>query len=201
MNNKNLLYKGRVNVHKFNIKNIEKLDNPERRRTMPPEETLLKFKVEDNGTLLDVGCGIGYFTVPASKLLKNNKVIGIDIVPEILEFAKEKAKGINNIEFITSEEYTFPIESDSIKYVLICNVIHEVEDVARYFDEVRRVLKDDGYFLIIDWAKTKMEVGPPIEDRISVDEMVLLCSSAGFKVVETIDVSPTQYGLRLEKQK
>ena len=80
-------------MHKFNIKNIEKLDNPERRRTMPPEETLLKFKVQDNGALLDVGCGIGYFTVPASKLLKNNKVIGIDIVPEILDFAKEKAVG------------------------------------------------------------------------------------------------------------
>lgn len=32
-------------MHKFNIKNIEKLDNPERRRTMPPEETLLKFKI------------------------------------------------------------------------------------------------------------------------------------------------------------
>ena len=188
-------------MHKFNIKNIEKLDNPERRRTMPPEETLLKFKVEDNGTLLDVGCGIGYFTVPASKLLKNNKIIGIDIVPEILDFAKEKAEGINNIEFKTSEEYLFPVQSDSVKYVLICNVIHEVEDVSKYFDEVNRVLKDDGYFLIIDWAKTKMDVGPPIQDRISVDEMMILCSSAGFKVIETIDVSPTQYGLRLEKQK
>ncbi|MBZ9686590.1 class I SAM-dependent methyltransferase [Clostridium estertheticum] len=188
-------------MHKFNIKNIEKLDNPERRRTMPPEETLLKFKVADDGTLLDVGCGIGYFTVPASNLLKNNKVIGIDIVPEILDFAKEKAEGINNIEFKNSEEYTFPVQSDSVKYVLICNVIHEVEDVARYFDEVKRVLKDDGYFLIIDWVKTKMEVGPPIQDRISVDEMVQLCNSAGFKAIETIDVSPTQYGLRLEKQK
>jgi len=188
-------------MHKFNIKNIEKLDNPERRRNMPPEETLLKFKVEDNGTLLDVGCGIGYFTVPASVLLKNNKVIGIDIVPEILDFAKGKAEGINNIEFKISEEYVFPIQSDSIKYVLISNVIHEVEDVARYFDEVKRVLKDDGYFLIIDWAKTKMDVGPPIQDRISVDEMMQLCSSAGFKAIETIDVSPTQYGLRLEKQK
>ena len=188
-------------MHKFDIKNIKKLDNPERRRTMPPEETLLKFKVEDNGTLLDVGCGIGYFTVPAANFLKNNKAIGIDIVPEILDFAKEKAVGINNIEFKTSEEYVFPVESESVKYVLISNVIHEVEDVARYFDEVRRVLKDDGYFLIIDWAKTKMEVGPPIEDRISVDEMVLLCSSAGFKVVETIEVSPTQYGLRLEKSR
>lgn len=46
-----------------------------------------------------------------------------------------------------------------------------------------------------------MEVGPPIEDRISVDEMIKLCSSAGFDAIETIDVSPTQYGLRLEKRK
>jgi len=188
-------------MHKFNIKNIEKLDNPERRKTMPPEETLLKFNVEDNGTLLDVGCGIGYFTVPASKLLKKNRVIGIDIVPEILDFARQKAEGISNIEFKTSEEYSFPVQSDSVKYVLICNVIHEVSDVVRYFDEVKRVLKDNGYFLIIDWAKTVMKVGPPIQDRISVNEMIELCSSAGFKVIETIDVSPTQYGLKLEKRK
>ena len=188
-------------MHKFNIKNIEKLDNPERRRTMPPEETLLKFKVEDNGALLDVGCGIGYFTIPASKLLKNNQVIGIDIVPEILDFAKEKAVGINNIEFKTSEEYSFPIANDLVKYVLISNVIHEVEDKTRYFNEVKRVLKDDGYFLIIDWDKRKMEVGPPIHERISKDEMMELCSIAGFRTIETIDVSPNQYGLRLEKQK
>jgi len=188
-------------MHKFNIKNIEKLDNPERRRTMPPEETLLKFKIEDIGTLLDVGCGIGYFTVSASKLLKNNKVIGIDIVPEILAFAKEKAKGINNIEFKTSEEYSFPVENNVVKYVLISNVIHEVEDKTRYFNEVKRVLKDDGYFLIIDWDKRKMEMGPPLQERISREEMIELCNKAGFRIIETIDVSPNQYGLRLEMQK
>ncbi|MCJ7691588.1 MAG: class I SAM-dependent methyltransferase [Clostridiaceae bacterium] len=188
-------------MHKFNIKNMEKLDNTERRRTMPPEETLLKFKIEDNGALLDVGCGIGYFTVPASKLLKNNKVIGVDIVPEILDFARVKATGINNIEFITSEEYTFPIEDDSFKYVLISNVIHEVVDKARYFNEVKRVLKDDGYFLIIDWDKRKMEMGPSINDRISICDMMELCSKAGLRTVERVDISPNHYGLRLEKIK
>ncbi len=188
-------------MHKFNIKSIEKLDNPERRRTMPPEETLLKFKIEDNGTLLDVGCGIGYFTLPASKLLENNKAIGIDISPEILKLAKEKSQGISNIEFITSEEYTFPIESDSIKYVLICNVIHEVEDKTKYFNEVKRVLRSDGYFLIIDWEKRKMEMGPPVDERISIDEMIELCSAAGFKAIESISISTNHYGLRLENLK
>lgn len=188
-------------MHKFNIKNIQKLDNPERRRIMPPEETLLKFKIKDDGMLLDVGCGIGYFTIPAARLLKNNKVIGIDIMPEVIEIAREKAQGINNIEFKTSEEYSFLVESNSIKYVLISNVIHEVEDKVKYFAEVKRVLKEDGYFLIIDWDKREMEMGPPLHERVSKDEMIELCSRAGFRELGSIDASPNHYGLKLEKGK
>jgi ubiquinone/menaquinone biosynthesis C-methylase UbiE len=186
-------------MHKFNIKNIEKLDNSERRRTMPPMETLQKFKMIDDGNLLDVGCGLGYFTIPAAKILKNNKVTGIDIMPDILEIAKDRAEGIKNIEFKESEEYSFPIEDDSMKYVLISNVIHEVEDKIRYFNEVKRVLREDGYFLIIDWDKREMEMGPPIHERISKDEMIELCDKAGFRTLESIDVSPSHYGLKLEK--
>jgi len=189
-----------MKMHKFNIKSIEKLDNPERRKTMPPEETLLKFKVEDNGALLDVGCGVGYFTIPAAKLLKNNKAIGIDISPEMVEVAMEKAEGINNIEFKTSEEYSFPIVNNSMKYVLISNVIHEVEDKVKYFTEVNRVLKEDGYFLIIDWEKRQMKMGPPIHERISKDEMIDLCVEAGFVLTETVNVSENLYGLKMEKR-
>ena len=53
-------------MHKFNIKNLEKLDNPKRRQLIPPEETLKKFNISDKGTLLDIGFGIGYFAIPAA---------------------------------------------------------------------------------------------------------------------------------------
>ncbi|MFL0268750.1 class I SAM-dependent methyltransferase [Candidatus Clostridium radicumherbarum] len=184
-------------MHKFNVKNIEKLDNPERRRTMPPEQTLKKFNIEDDGVLLDVGCGIGYFTIPAAKILKNNRVIGIDIMPEILKIAKENAEGRRNIEFKESKEYSFPIEDNSVKYVLIGNVIHEVEDKIKYFKEVKRVLKKDGYLLIIDWDKKEMKMGPPVHERISKVEMIELCRQAGFKEAESIDVSPNHYGIKV----
>jgi len=184
-------------IHKFNIKNISKLDNPERRKTMPPEETLAKFKIEDNGTLLDVGCGTGYFTIPAAKLLKSNKVIGIDIVPEMIEIAKKKAEDINNIDFRTSDEYSFPVENGLIKYVLVSNVIHEIEDKERYLAEVKRILKEDGYLLIIDWEKREMTMGPPVHERVSKDEMIELCSKSGFKTIESINVSSSHYGLKL----
>ncbi|MFL0246299.1 class I SAM-dependent methyltransferase [Candidatus Clostridium stratigraminis] len=183
-------------MHKFNIKNIEKLDNPERRRIMPPEETLKKFNIKDDGVLLDVGCGIGYFTIPAAKILENNKVIGIDIMPEILEIAKEKAEGRRNVEFKESKEYSFPIEDNSVKYVLIGNVIHEVEDKIKYFKEVKRVLKKDGYLLIIDWDKKEMKMGPPVHERISKEEMTELCRQVGFKETENIDISSTHYGIK-----
>jgi ubiquinone/menaquinone biosynthesis C-methylase UbiE len=188
-------------MHKFNIRNIEKLDNPERRKMMPPEETLLKFKIEDDGKLLDIGCGIGYFTVPAAKMLKNNKVIGIDIIPEIIGIAKEKAHGISNLQFRTSEEYNFPVENNSIKYVLISNVLHEIEDINRYFNEIKRVLKEDGYLLIIDWEKREMEFGPPSHERISKNEMVELCDKAGLSLIEYVEINSNHYGLKLEKIK
>lgn len=86
-------------MHKFHIKNLEKLDNPKRRQSMPPEETLKKFKIGDKGTLLDIGCGIGYFTIPAAKIITNGSVIGIDIMTEFLDIAREKAEDISNIEF------------------------------------------------------------------------------------------------------
>jgi hypothetical protein len=42
-------------------------------------------------------------------------------------------------------------------------------------------LKEDGCFLIIDWDKREMEMGPPVHERISKDEMIELYSKAGFK--------------------
>lgn len=187
-------------MHKFNIKSIEKLDNEERRKSMPPEETLLKFKIKDDGDLLDVGCGIGYFTIPAARLLRSNRAIGIDIIPEMIDIAKIKATDIDNIEFKVSGEYSFPVDNNSMKYVLISNVIHEIEDKIKYLNEVKRVLKENGYFLIIDWEKREMKMGPPVYERISKDEMIELCEKEGFITIESIEASPNHYSLKLKNK-
>ena len=167
-------------MHKFNIKNMEKLDNPKRRLSMPPEETLRKFNISDKGILLDIGCGIGYFTIPAANILKQGKVIGLDIMSEIIDIARDKATNISNIEFKKSEEYSFPIDDTSIDYVFISNVIHEVEDKAKYFSEIKRVLKIQGYLCIIDWEKKETEMGPSINERISKGDMIQICLNANF---------------------
>lgn len=185
-------------MHKFDIRNIDKLDNPKRRKVLPPEETLIRFGIEDKGILLDVGCGMGYFTIPAAGMLKKHKAVGIDIMPEILEVAKEKAKDISNIEFKKSEEYIFPVDDKSVNYVFISNVVHEVSDRIIYLQEAKRVKEEEGYLLIIDWEKKEMEMGPPLQERISREEMKSLCSEVGFKLIQEIDISSTYYGLKFK---
>ena len=185
-------------MHKFNIKNLEKLDNPKRRQSMPPEETLRKFNISDKGTLLDIGCGIGYFTIPAATILNKGKVIGLDIMLEMIDYAKEKATNFNNIEFRKSEEYSFPVDDASVDYVFISNVIHEIEDKPRYFKEITRVLKLKGFFCIIDWEKKETEMGPSINERISKEEMIQTCADANFKHVEDITINADHYGLKFK---
>ncbi|HEY8803931.1 MAG TPA: class I SAM-dependent methyltransferase [Clostridium sp.] len=185
-------------MHKFNIKNIEKLDNPKRRQSLPPEETLKKFHIDAKCTLLDIGCGIGYFTIPAANIVKQGKVIGLDIMGEIIDIAKAKVTNISNIEFIKSDEYSFPIQDNTIDYVLISNVIHEIEDKPRYFEEIKRVLKTDGFLCIIDWEKKETEMGPSINERISKAEMIKTCVDVNFTHVEDININMDHYGLKFQ---
>jgi ubiquinone/menaquinone biosynthesis C-methylase UbiE len=186
-------------MHKFDIKNLEKLDNPTRRKYMPPFKTLERFGLKDSGIFLDIGCGIGYFTIPAAKILKNGKAIGIDILEEMLTHARERAKGIENIEFRKCSEYEFPIENNSVDYAMLSNVLHEIEDKIKYLQEVKRVLKDGGELFIIEWEKKETNYGPPAEHRISISDVESMCNEVGLIAVEKLVISEHHYGIKAKK--
>jgi len=119
-------------------------------------------------------------------------------MPEMIDIAKGKSANITNIEFIKSEEYSFPIKDTSIDYVFISNVIHEIEDKLRYFTEIKRVLKTDGLLCIIDWEKKESEMGPSIKERISKEEMIKICVDADFTHIEDININVDHYGLNFQ---
>ena len=72
-------------THKFKVSEKQKLDNPERRAFLPPEETLRKLGLQPGEIMADIGCGIGYFTFPAASIVGPNvKVFALDVAPEML---------------------------------------------------------------------------------------------------------------------
>lgn len=184
--------------HKFNPKKKEKLDNSWRREVLPPKETLLEMGLVEGDVMADIGCGIGYFATEAAKVIgESGKVYGLDILEEMLEETRERAarEGIGNIETVLTEEYSLKLEDESVDYAFTVNVVHEVEDKERFLGEINRVLKSGGRFAVMDFEKKEMEMGPPMDHRISIEEMERLLLSSGFKALERKSFSGIFYGI------
>lgn len=110
-------------------------------------------KIKSGETILDFGCGAGVDTIFAAKMAGNTgKVIGIDIVPEMLDKAIQNRDilGLTNTEFKLSqgEILEFPDEYfDTIISNSVINLVPEKESILEGF---YRCLKPGGKLLLVD---------------------------------------------------
>jgi ubiquinone/menaquinone biosynthesis C-methylase UbiE len=184
--------------HKFSAKDKNKLDNPERRKILPPEITLEKLQLQTGDIVADVGCGIGYFSIPAAVIVgEMGKVYAMDISDEMLREVQERAreKNVANIEMIKTFENSLIVADESITYVFICNVLHETENISSFLEEVKRILVGEGKVAIIDWMKKESHIGPPMDHRIAEEELLGMLNNMEFRVIEKIDIGNEFYGI------
>jgi len=189
-------------VHKFNPKNKHKLDNPERRKAMPPKETLEKLMLLEGDKVADVGCGIGYFTIPASEIVgTTGKVYAIDTSLEMLACLSEEIKdnSFENIELIKAEEYSAKLKDNSLDFILISYVIHEIEDKGKFLESYLHKLKSGGRLAIIEWKKVESKSGPPFNHRIGLEELSKLLTDHNIKLLKEIELSGNHYGIIAKK--
>jgi len=169
-------------AHKFDVQNSGILDSPERIRFLNPENNLDEIELNREMVLADLGCGTGYFSIPASFRVK--KVFALDIQQEMLEILRDKIKKdkISNVEPVLSHESSIPLPDNSIDVLFMANVFHEIEDRDSILKEGKRILKSHGKLIIIDWKKEEMDFGPPIEERLNEREVILICKSNDFEL-------------------
>lgn len=92
-------------MHRMSAEKMHDLDSPERRKILPPKDLLILASISPNDTVVDVGAGTGYFTLPAVKLT-TGKVIAIDVNSKMLEYIQEKAQeqGVMNLTVMTGND-------------------------------------------------------------------------------------------------
>ncbi|MEL7660809.1 class I SAM-dependent methyltransferase [Acetobacterium wieringae] len=188
-------------AHKFNPIDKNKLDNEWRRENLPPVETLEKLGLQAADVFADIGCGIGYFTIPAAKMIGDNSAYALDTSPEMLAevVQRSEAAGLNNIKTVKTEELDLLIPDEAVSFALLVNVIHEIVDKNQFLEETSRILKPGGKLAIVDWEKAQTEMGPPIDHRIAKDDVIAMLEEIGFYCQKTQSFTENFYGLVMVK--
>lgn len=160
-------------------------DEKERIKWQNPGVILVNVGVKSGLTFVDVGCGDGYFAVPAARLVGNEgKVYGLDADPEAIGSLKEKAtkERLRNLEpKVGMAEETFFCDACA-DVVFFGIVFHDFMDPNKVLSNAKRMLKSTGRLIDLDWKKEPMRLGPPLQIRFSEEKASNLIKAAGFKI-------------------
>lgn len=185
--------------HRFEAKHHKRLESAYRRRILPPTSTLKRFGLKRGMNFADIGAGSGYFLIPAARLVgPKSSAIAVDASEEMLEII-DKKRHPSNIKLVHSRDgYTFKIESGFVDYVVASSVLHENHPV-RLLKEIRRIMKPGATLLIIDWRADSKRAGPPIEERLTPEEVIGLCRRSKLKAVKSLILNTRYYAVVAKK--
>jgi ubiquinone/menaquinone biosynthesis C-methylase UbiE len=159
--------------HKFKAEGdfVRRLDRPERRRAIPPDEVIERMHVSRSDVLLDVGAGIGYFSIPLSHEVK--EVIAVDSEPKMLDVLEQRAsrKKTANIRTVIGDALSLPVPDGSVDRVFMAFVYHELALPALVLEECWRVLAPKGRLTVVDFQRWKTPFGPPVSERKAPDHV------------------------------
>ena len=154
------------------------LDNPFRRLIQNPVKIVGEY-IRKGDTVIDVGCGPGYFTIDMAKMVgEAGRIIAVDIQEHMLLKARRKAakhRVSDRIQFHKCETGKIGLEADA-DFILAYYVVHETPDPKRFLAELKNMLKARGKLLAVEpkfhVSKTKFET------------MLMEAEGAGLKAVD-----------------
>lgn len=181
---------------KFNPSKADRLLSEERIENLQPEKIIDQLAVNEKDVVADLGAGNGFFTLPLAKRTKQ-QVFAVDLEPKMLELLKQRVEKeqLGNIHYVVSDLEKINLESESVSKVIAAFVLHEVGSLKQALNEIKRILQPEGELMVVDWEAVETESGPPLNHRVSSQEMYKVMRESGFNA-ELIPWNETSYAIK-----
>lgn len=178
------------------MKGHRSIGDAERRQWQDPDAILSRAGLKPGLTFVDVGCGEGFFALPAARLVgQTGRVLGVDIDAEAIGrlAGKAEAEGLANLTLKAGKAEESVLCHSCADIVFFGIDLHDFQDQSAVLRNARMMLKPEGRLANLDWKKMDMEFGPPLHIRFTEQQASRLIKEAGFTVESVADAGPYHY--------
>ncbi len=171
-------------------------DEAARRRWQHPESILERIGLASGDTFIDVGCGDGFFALPAArKIGPHGRICGIDVDAEALDLLREKAfaEGLDNVVLRHGPAEEIVLCEGCADVVFFGIVLHDFDDPVRVLGNAKRMAAPGGRIVDVDWRKEPLPIGPPAAKKFGTEHAASLMAEAGLRVTGVTDLEPYHY--------
>ena len=162
----------------------ESFEDEERAAWQKPELVIEKLGDIEGKTIGDIGAGTGYFSFRMAELGAN--VTAIDVDERFQNFIKEKIAKETTINLKTKlVGYDNPeLAENEFDALIIVDTYHHFNDKIEYMTHCFNGLKAGGVLMNVDFKNKETAHGPPVDHRISAEEVKKDLLKVGFTNVE-----------------
>src|SRR3989338_2789991 len=163
---------------------------PTGRALLDAERILQNVPLASGMVYADFGCGnVGHFVFPAAQMVgETGHVYAVDILKKALESITKRAQreGFHQVTTVWGDlerPRGVNIPSDFVHVISLVHLTDLLQHSPFVIEEVKRLLHDQGMFLVIDWKERQ-------KDRI-----IYLLMAAGFRFKKSFVAGPHHWGL------
>jgi ubiquinone/menaquinone biosynthesis C-methylase UbiE len=161
-----------------------------------PRAILKEIGLHEGMVFMDIGCADGYFSILASEMVgKKGKVFALDVDSQGIARLSQKAKERNllNIETRVGRAEDVVLCNHCADVVFYSMVLHDFVDPMQVLRNAKKMLKNSGILVNLDWKKIETPSGPTLRIRFSEAKASELIIEAGFTVEKVKDTGIFHY--------
>jgi cyclopropane fatty-acyl-phospholipid synthase-like methyltransferase len=170
-------------------------DDPARDAWQKPHEVIQALALRPDAKVADIGAGTGYFTVRVAHMTPRGRVYAVDVEPDMVKYVSERAKRekLANVQAVLGSPAD-PKLPEKVDRILVVDTYHHIAEREAYFRHLQSYLRPGGEVTIIDFTRSS-PAGPPVDQRLPPETVVVEMERAGYRLVRAPDFLPQQYFL------
>ena len=169
-----------------------------------PIKNLKQFGLREDMVVADLGAGTGFYSIAAAQMVSHGKVYAIEIQKDFLTTLKIRVKDahLNNLDcFLGNVEKIggTKLKDAVVDAAIVSNVLFQIENKEKFIDEIKRILKNEGRVLLIDWSDNS-SLNSKLKKIVSKNKAREMFENKGFIFEKEINTGDHHYGMIFRKE-